>query len=274
MSNDAPIFPNQMPANMVSIDNQIPMALIENKRGGRSVTVEPQQMEVPEIVPRHLVKPEVQPQQYGAPVMQVQHYGMAVLHHQQQLVPEFVPNTQSCENCASLVHLMFKYMIEMHGQPTSGVDMINQLSDILCYNPIEIQHMICSSEKPYRCRACSGVAFPIKHELQEHVRAAHAEDKSVACAHCHKSFKTKWYLKAHMKRMHEPKEVKPFRCMVSECGKEYANPTTFKRHVDTAHVGVTLHVNPVPNVGEFSSEQLVKQETGRGRGRPRGKKQA
>lgn len=251
-----PMMPNPIliprQNTMVSIDNEIPAVLIEKKRGGGTFPIEPENSS-----------------NYYLP-------------QQAAMTTAVVPNVQTCDNCPTLVHLMFNYLVEMSGgihEPikmgTSGNDVIFHLSVALGYSSNEIQQMIEATEKPYRCRICTDGKFFLKTELQEHIMVVHTENKNIFCAECDKCFKSKPSLQAHIRRLHRPKLVKEFRCMVAGCNKEYATSKTFQRHVESMHpdVKLPLPVKLIPNMSGKLLQPVPEEKEmapGRGRGKARG----
>ncbi|XP_063708499.1 uncharacterized protein LOC134837108 [Culicoides brevitarsis] len=215
------LIPRQNTA--ISVDHEIPAVLIE-KKAGRSVTFAPNP-----------------------------------IYHPAPSPPVANGNAVPCENCPALIHLMFNYFVEIVGglhEPispsTSSEDLIKHLSNAFCYTVNDIQNAIRCTEHPYRCRSCSPEAgFGSRTELFEHMRVVH-EPQKVPCPQCNRMFKTPKLVQAHVRRMHEPRPVKQFRCSVLGCNKEYLNIKTFKRHIELFHPDVTLHINPVPNVGYVS----------------------
>lgn len=163
---------------------------------------------------------------------------------------------------------------------TPGHEIITHLSEALGYNVLEIQQMIRNCVNPYRCHYCPA-AYGIKIELQEHMKEAHRDAKTIPCLQCEKLFNSTATLQSHIRIKHMPKKVKEFRCMVAGCNKEYATLKTFQVHIAKIHPEVTLQMNPVPSTsaqGETMPNQVeiiipdavAPTERGRGRGKASG----
>ena len=59
-------------------------------------------------------------------------------------------------------------------------------------------------KKSYSCQLCVGI-FSLKSNLQQHVKAVHAENKPFACEPCDIVFKDKRQLKWHIATIHRGK---------------------------------------------------------------------
>lgn len=200
--------------------------------------------------------------------------------------------SQTCENCPSLVHLMYNHLIEItegrhhpiqYGTPSSEI--IEHLSEALGYNERQIQRMIQMGQKPYRCRYCIE-SYAIKVELQQHMMDQHKDIKTIPCLECDKMFHSKDNLRAHMQSAHKPKQHKEFPCPVDGCEKEYVNSKMLKRHLDKVHPDISVQMDtsheydqevspsslyePTFNQDEMYSPVPVANNRGRGRGRGRG----
>ena len=50
----------------------------------------------------------------------------------------------------------------------------------------------------------------LKNNIQKHIRVKHSQVEQVECQHCGKSFKTSYYMKDHLRKVHGFRKAQGF----------------------------------------------------------------
>ena len=101
------------------------------------------------------------------------------------------------------------------------------------------------------CYLC-GKSFCNNYWLKHHVKIIHEKRKDYKCEKCEKLFSDKNNLKAHVKMVHE--NIKDKICDV--CGKAFGNTTMLKVHKDAVHEGLKVQC---PNCHKYLSKSGLKE---------------
>lgn len=87
--------------------------------------------------------------------------------------------------------------------------------------------------KPSVCNEC-GKSFLVKLQLENHMRAAHGEQKKFVCTECGKAYHQESLLRKHQ-TAHTNQRL--FHCL--QCDKSYKDKPNLAKHIKRAHLSET-----------------------------------
>lgn len=82
----------------------------------------------------------------------------------------------------------------------------------------------------FTCTTC-GRMFPVKGNLNKHIRTIHLRQRPFDCQKCGKSFAQKSVLQSHINTVHL--KMRPYLCEF--CGKGCSDKSNRKRHINAVH---------------------------------------
>ncbi|XP_065125105.1 uncharacterized protein [Paramisgurnus dabryanus] len=98
-----------------------------------------------------------------------------------------------------------------------------------------------TAKDPLVCPQC-GKTFSCNSKLKRHM-SIHTGEAAHTCAHCEKSFKSKYYLNVHTRRLHTREKPHhgdtPYRC--DQCGKSFTSKCYLNLHTRRLHTVVKPH---------------------------------
>ena len=99
-----------------------------------------------------------------------------------------------------------------------------------CVRPAELKRhkdTVHLKLKPHKCNQCDA-AYGGKGDLNKHIKSAH--EKAFDCQTCNKSCSTAYYLREHIKAVHEGRKVKCDYCEETFAFKSNKNDHIRRRH--------------------------------------------